>query len=213
MIITVLFDVDGTLIDSFHRNLDFYRHIFAQAGVDTSFLNEDLLRGGFHLPLQDCLRHLSPIKTDAEIARLVDVYHNLDWDPEDFILMPHVAEIIPELHKNYQLGIVTGRQQMSVTEFLSSTKLEAYFDAVIHHGIYTHAKPHPEPILLGLEQLNAKPEETVYVGDTQVDIDSSKAAGVKSILCRYEPTGNHVVQNADASFDDYRKLPEILVEL
>lgn len=213
MIKAILFDIDGTLIDSFHRNLDFYKHIFTQAGVGSDFLTEEVFRPNFHLPLQDCLLALSPVKTKSELSKLMNVYHNLDWQPEDFLLFPNAMQTVAELSKNYKLGIVTGRQQLSTSEFLSETGLDKYFNAVVHHGIYEYSKPHPQPITICLAQLEVSPEEAVYIGDAQVDIDAAHAAGCKAILYKYITTGELNIENWDFAISDYNELPQIVNSL
>lgn len=212
MIKAVLFDIDGTLIDSYHRNLKFYREIFAARGIP-NFPTEEAYRPSFHMPLVQCLTYLSPDKSPEEIEKLFEIFKNLQSPADEFILMPYAAETIAKLHGKYKLGIVTGRQQLSCAEFLEATKLEQFFDAVIHHASYEHPKPHPQPIQMAMDELNVLPEETVYIGDAQVDIDAAHAAGTRAILYKYELTGNHEVTGADDFLENYQDLPKILETL
>ncbi len=213
MIKAVLFDIDGTLIDSFHQNWNSYKKAFALAGI-ADFPSEELYLTSYHLPLRESFAHLAEDKSVENIDKLFNIFINMDYDDDNrYILMPHVEETLQELQGKYKLGIVTGRQQLSVAEFLQECNLERYFDSVVHHGIYKHPKPNPEPLTIAMNELEVQPNETVYIGDTWADIEASQAAGVNSILYHYQATGNHTLTGADAIIKSYLELPEILNKL
>ncbi len=211
MLKAILFDIDGTLIDSFHSNLNLYRRIWTKRGIP-NFPSEEQYRPLFHLPLLECFAYLSEDKSQAEMDRLYQICME-EPSTKNYILMPHVMDILPKLHKQYALGIVTGRSELSIANFLRITKLESYFDSVIYHGLYKHSKPSPEPIQLALAELKVSPEEAIYIGDAQVDVDAAHAAGLKAILYKYDITGNHAVVGADAMIAEYTELPDLLNSL
>ncbi|NSL51839.1 pyrophosphatase PpaX [Calidifontibacillus erzurumensis] len=171
---TLLFDLDGTLIDtneliitSFQHTLDHY--------FPGQFTREDILQF-IGPPLIDSFSKLDRDKAEE----MMQFYRNFNHAKHDELVkeFPGVYDAIKTLHeKNYKLAIVTTKKRVTTEMGLKLTKLEPFFDAVVTLDEITHAKPHPEPLLKALDLVGSKPEQAIMVGDNRHDIEGGKNAG------------------------------------
>jgi pyrophosphatase PpaX len=176
---TVLFDLDGTLIDSGAIIVASMKH------AATTVLGRDIPEaelaaaiGGPGLIAQ--MRALDASRVDE----LVEVYsaHNATLH-DGLEACVGVEDVLETLHgEGRRLGIVTAKRRATVRlAFEVLPQLERYFDVVVGSDDTERHKPDPEPILLALERLRATPEDAVYVGDSPFDLRAAKAAGVAAI--------------------------------
>jgi pyrophosphatase PpaX len=175
----VLFDLDGTLIDSGPIILASMQHATRTVlGREIAYEELAATVGGQGLVSQ--MRSLDPDRVDE----LVEVYkeHN---DPlhdtleafDDFLdLLPRLRE------EGRRLGIVTAKRHRTVGLALDRfPELAEQFEVVVGYEDTERHKPEPDPVLLALERLGASPAEAAYVGDSPFDIQAAKAAGVFAI--------------------------------
>lgn len=176
---TVLFDLDGTLIDSGAIILASMRHA-AETVLERRIPDEDLMAavGGPGLIAQ--MRALDPERVDE----LVRVYreHNEPLHSE-LQACDGILDVMPRLHaEGRRLGIVTAKRLVTVRlAFDVIPELERFFDAVVGADETERHKPHPDPILLALDRLGADPASAAYVGDSPFDVQAAKAAGVHAV--------------------------------
>lgn len=176
---TVLFDLDGTLIDSGAIILASMRHA-AETVLKRRIPDEDLMAavGGPGLVAQ--MRALDPARVDE----LVRVYreHNEPLHSE-LEACAGILDVLPELaRRGSRMGIVTAKRRATVRlAFDVIPKLEPFFEAVVGGDETERHKPDPEPILLALERLGADAATAAYVGDSPFDVRAAKAAGVFSV--------------------------------
>ena len=171
----VLFDLDGTLIDSGPIILASMQHAARQV-LDREIAYEELAAtvGGQGLVSQ--MQELDPERVDE----LVEVYraHN---DPlhETLEAFEGMIDVLPRLRAGgRRLGIVTAKRHRTVALALDRFPwLEEQFEVVIAHEDTDRHKPEPEPVLAALERLGAEPSQAAYVGDSPFDIQAAKAAG------------------------------------
>jgi len=175
----ILFDLDGTLIDSGPIILASMRH--ASVTVLGREPDEERVRAAIGGPgLIAQMRDLDPDRVDE----LVEVYraHN---EPLHATLQPFdgILELLPELRRRgHQLGIVTAKRLATVQLAFDRIPLLAETtDVVIGAEDTERHKPDPDPVLEALRRLGARPEEAVYVGDSPFDIRAGKAAGAYAI--------------------------------
>jgi pyrophosphatase PpaX len=175
---TVLFDLDGTLIDSGAMILASFRHA-TRTVLEREIPDAELaaLVGGMNIHEQ--MRTLDARHADE----LVRVYrqHNepLHADLQGF---PGVENLLGELQaQGRKLGVVTSKRRRTVDLAFAVLPIERFFDAVVTSGDTERHKPNPEPVLLALERLGADPADAAFVGDSPFDVRAGKAAGVFSV--------------------------------
>ncbi len=175
----VLFDLDGTLIDSGPIILASMQH--AVRSVLGREIPPDEL--GMTIGGQGIVAQMTAI--DAERAdALLEAYkeHN-DGLHETLEAFDELVELLPSLKADgRKLGIVTAKRHRTVGLALDRfPALADAFDVVIGFEDTDRHKPDPEPVLLAVERLGGSTDEAVYVGDSPFDIGAAKAAGVFSV--------------------------------
>jgi len=175
----VLFDLDGTLIDSGPMIIASMKH--AARTVLGREIPEEVLAAAVGGPgLLAQMRALDPERVDE----LVEAYrrHNAPLHDE-LEAFWEVIEVLPRLRaEGRRLGIVTAkRRETARLAFQRLPGLEESFEVIVTAEDTDRHKPHPDPILKALERLRARPEEAAYVGDSPFDVQAAKAAGVFSV--------------------------------
>jgi pyrophosphatase PpaX len=175
---TVLFDLDGTLIDSGAIILSSFKHATRTVlGRESPEEEIAALVGGAGLYEQ--MRILDP----ARVEELVRVYREHNEPLHDELeAFEGVESVLARLQQEgRKLGIVTAKRRKTVELAFAVLPLERYFDAVVTADLTERHKPDPEPVLTALELLEARPEETAFVGDSPFDVAAGKAAGVFTV--------------------------------
>ncbi|GAA0589612.1 pyrophosphatase PpaX [Virgibacillus siamensis] len=192
---TILFDLDGTLIDTNELIIESFMYTFKQYGKELSRSDAAEFIGP---PLRDSFLQVDANRADEMIATYRQ--HNLHHHDHFVTAFPNVAATLEALHRhNIKTGIVTTKMRHTVNMGLKVTGLDHYFETIITLDDVTHAKPHPEPIEMAMQDMNAMADSTLMVGDNQHDIDAGKNAGVqtagvawslkgKEKLLTYKPT-------------------------
>ena len=176
---TVLFDLDGTLIDSGAIIVASMKHA-ATTVLGREIPEAELASaiGGPGLIAQ--MRALD----EARVDELVAVYtaHN-ETLHDGLEACSGIETVLETLHgERRRLGIVTAKRQVTVRlAFEVLPQLERYFDVIVGSDDTDRHKPDPEPIMLALERLGAAPESAAYVGDSPFDIRAAKAAGIAAV--------------------------------
>lgn len=177
----LIFDMDGTLVDSMPRHLDAWEITSAQFGLpfDRARLNE---YGG--------------IPTRKIVAILAE-QHGLDIDVEAFtrrkvaLYMEHIQqvsvfpamwELVRRCHGKVPMGIGTGSPRNQAESILKSTGLDAYIQVVVSADDVVNHKPHPDTFLQVAEQLGANPANCLVFEDTQIGLQAGRAAGMETVL-------------------------------
>jgi pyrophosphatase PpaX len=174
---TVLFDLDGTLINTNELIISSFLHTL-NTYYPNQYKREDVLP--FIGPsLHDTFSKIDESKVEEMIAS----YRQFNHDHHDELVEEYetVYETVRELKKQgYKVGIVTTKARQTVEMGLQLSKLDEFFDVVVTIDDVEHVKPHPEPLQKALELLNAKPEEALMVGDNHHDIVGGQNAGTKT---------------------------------
>ncbi len=203
MIKAVIFDVDGTLLDSFEANFELFRNLMKQAGYQPPTKDEYIPL--FHRTMRDTVKIIAKTDDEHEIRRICDLINIVDAPPP--IVATGAPEAIEELSKHYVLAVVTSRIKAYAYEPPLNT-LEHFFRATVAYEDTENHKPHPEPLLLAADQLKVRPEECVYIGDVENDLMAARAAGMKFILYSKEE-----ITGADACASDFGSVVKLVRSL
>jgi pyrophosphatase PpaX len=174
----VLFDLDGTVVDSGAIILASLRHA-TKTVLGETIPDERLLAtvGGSGLASQ--MRDFDP----ERVEELVRVYteHNKPLHAE-LAACEGMLELLAELKREgRRLGIVTAKRRATVELAFETVPIEHLFDVVVAGDETERHKPHPEPLLRALAQIGAAPGEAAYVGDSPFDVQAAKAGGLVAV--------------------------------
>jgi pyrophosphatase PpaX len=174
----VLFDLDGTVIDSGAIILASMRHA-AKEVLGTDVPDEQLMSAVGGPGLEAQMRTIAPDRVDE----LVNVYraHNEPLHDE-LQCCAGMEDVLVQLkEEGRRLGIVTAKRRQTVELAFASLPIEHLFETVVGGDETERHKPDPAPLLLALDRLGARPEEAAYVGDAPFDVKAAKAAGLFAI--------------------------------
>jgi len=174
----VLFDLDGTVIDTGAIILASMRHA-AETVVGGDYTDEQLMAAVGGPGLEAQMQALDPERVDE----LVRVYraHNEPLH-ETISAFAGMDVVLDELKdRGHRLGIVTAKRRSTVDLAFARIPIGHLFDAVVGGDETQRHKPDPEPLRLALERMGAAPEDAAYVGDSPFDMQAAKAAGLYAI--------------------------------
>lgn len=210
---TVLFDLDGTLIDSKELILSSFRHTLEKHRGVAPPDHEWLATMG--QPLITQLRGFTA--DEAEVEAMLATYIEYNFEKHDEMVSPYpgVAENLARLRESgYPLGIVTSKKREGTMKGLRRCGLPApWFDAIVTADDVQRGKPDPEPIQIALARMNdPSPPKVVYVGDSIHDMYAGSAAGTRTAAALWGPYDRDFLAPArpDYWFERVEDLWEIL---
>jgi pyrophosphatase PpaX len=207
---TVLFDLDGTLIDSVRLILDSYHHTLATHGLPPRSDEEWLAGVGTPLTAQFAAWRDDPETLQALIATYRE--YNLKHHDRMVTVYPGVVEAVRALKEDgIATGLVTSKNRAGALRGLTLVQLEALMDVLVCADEVENPKPHPEPVEKAVRLLSADPRATVYVGDSVHDMLSGRAAGVRTAAVLWGPFGRAHLEGAQPDY--WLKRPEELLTL
>lgn len=208
---TILFDLDGTLIDSVDLIIDSYQHTYRTHGLPVAS-REEIIEG-IGTPLWTVFGELTDDR--AEIDRWIVTYREFNLGHHDARVraFPGVVEMVEAIHAaGRQLGIVTSKNNAGARRGLALIGIEERVRVVIGSDDVTNPKPHPEPVHRALADLGSVAGDAVFIGDSHHDVASGRAAGVRTIAVSWGPMEAAALRAAGA--DQVCASPaEVLAEL
>jgi HAD superfamily hydrolase (TIGR01549 family) len=171
----VLFDWDGTLLDSYRADANAYVQTFRALGVAWS--------------LKDLARHYSPDwhrvyraahlpeKHWAEADRLWRSFYRLERP----LLLPGARQVVQQLAAQFRLGLVSSGSKLRVRTQVRAFGLDSFFEVSVLGDEVPYRKPHPLQLQLAIRRLKIEPGACVYVGDAPEDVKMARHAGVAVI--------------------------------
>ena len=207
MVNTILFDYDGTLMDTNEVVLQSWQHTFRTLrGCEEE---PEVIRRTFGEPLVMTLAKLFP---ETPVEKSLDIYRSFQREVfTDYVeVFPGMLELLEALkERGYKLGLVTSRTKDTTWAGLKHYDMDKYFDAVITAGDTDKHKPDPTPIFITLDRMNSAPGEAIMVGDTMFDLECAKNAGVRSVMVDWSVTmtaeekaqADYVIKSAEELLD------------
>ncbi len=207
MIHAVLFDLDGTLIDTNELIIDSFKHTFEffNKSIPT---REDII-DCFGEPLHGTM---SKFFDDGEQAVKVYREFNLKYHDERIDSYGNAKEMLKALKdKGIKLGIVTSKNKNTAIRGLKKCDLIDYFEVLVTSDDVEKHKPNKEPVLKACESLGVEPKNTLMVGDSIVDILSGKNAGSKTCGVLYSLMSEKLLkEEADYYIEDLMDLVDVV---
>ena len=179
----VIFDCDGVLFDSRQANVNYYNQVLANFGLKP-MTEEEVTFVHMHTA-DESIRYIFKGTSYVEQARAYRM--QMDYTPfiKHMIMEPGLKELLKILRPQYGLAVATNRSD-TIGEVLESNGLKEFFDIVVSSLDVAIPKPHPEAVYKILDFFSIFPEQCLYVGDSLVDWQTAKAAGVTLIAYQNE---------------------------
>jgi len=214
MLKALVFDLDGTLIDSEQFHLGCWNHILADAGIE--------------LDINDWTENYSGIPMPTNAKRLIEKY-NLSFAHEELIrkreevtlsrlqsvdinLMPFAVETLQFFkEKGLKIALVTGSARADVELIFERNGLGKYFDVIITRSEVNDSKPHPESYELCCRKLGLAPHECIAFEDTLNGVRSAKAANLVCYAVQSRVAEHPKLAAADKIFLDFNEAKEYLL--
>lgn len=194
---TILFDLDGTLIDTNELIIASFTHTVEKYG-DRPYTREEIL-DFIGPPLIDSLKKVNAEKVEDMMTTYRE--HNYANHEKYVEAYPTVVETIKTLkNAGFQLGIVTTKLSDTAKLGLKITGMDQLFDVLIGLDDVENAKPHPEPILKAIDELHANPMTTMMVGDNYHDIEAGHNAGVQTAGVAWTIKGRKILEDHDPDY-------------
>ena len=176
----LLFDLDGTLIDSTEAILESF--LIAASNYDLDLQKrEEEIRQSIGMPLKDMFLKMGI--PQEKLQECVGVYrhHYQERFLQKTSLLPKVKELIEGLPKSYMKGIVTSKSHFFSEKILQNFKMLNNFFTLVGIDDVVEPKPSAEPILKALEGLKYDCSRVFMIGDTMFDMQAAKNAGIVGI--------------------------------
>lgn len=177
----VIYDCDGVLFDSLEANRALYNHIAVSMGRGA--ITEDELACCHTSTVRESIHCLFKDDPEGEARGLQFLSDEIDF--RDYIpylrMEPHVLETIAALKERDLLTAICTNRTTSMPHLMERFQLGPYFDMVITALDVERPKPHPESVERILAGLRVAPGETLYVGDSEVDMKTAQAADVRFV--------------------------------
>lgn len=204
----VLFDLDGTLIDTNQLIIDSFKHTYKTClGLEVD--EQEILRY-FGEPLLVTLKRYSGERCDELFKTYIE--YNESRHDDTVTIFEGVKELLAELHKQgFILALVTSKRRKVALMGLDLFDIKKYFRAFVALEDTELHKPNPAPVVKALELLGAQPDDAIMVGDSVFDIHSAHGAGVKAALVTWSAA--HGFQGDDISADYVVKSTEELLNI
>ncbi len=215
----VIFDVDGTLVDSQGDILGAMRHAFG--AVDLEVPSRDAVLGIVGLSLPVAMARLAPDAGPAVQDELVEGYKSAYVDMRAKVgaaqsspLYPGARDSLEQLHATPEvlLGVATGKSKRGLDSLIKAHDLGSFF-VTQQVADFHPSKPHPSMILQAMADTGVDPENTVMIGDTSFDMEMAQSAGVRSIGVSW---GYHPVSALTGAVEiltDFAALPTAISRL
>jgi pyrophosphatase PpaX len=182
----ILFDLDGTLIDSIGLLLASVRHTFS--GREGRAPTEDEWIAGIGTPLAEQLRPF--VESDEDSEELVSRYRTYQRQHHDRMTAAYdgVLDTLEQLYNwGHPMAVVTSKSNEMMERGLKHTGIDIYMQAMIGCESCARHKPDPLPVRIALDALGYEPHEAAFVGDSPHDITSGNRAGVTTIAALWGP--------------------------
>ena len=176
----LVFDFDGTLVDSYPLIEEAFAHVMRTHRLDEAA--RVLFRQSRGLPLPEQMKLVAPQMWED----LVATYRSIDATLGHARVFRGIPTLVRKLHQaGAPLGVVSCKRRALVEAELEAAGLRAYFDVVIGYEDVTPPKPAPDPLLAAIGQLGLSRTHSIYVGDSMVDLQTGRAARVRTVLAAW----------------------------
>jgi beta-phosphoglucomutase-like phosphatase (HAD superfamily) len=176
----LLFDCDGTLVDTMHLHRIVWHQIFGRYGFE---ITDDWWEENANVALGPFVRAVIPDAADALANQLLEEGNALFVDALHLLEpIEHVVEVARAHHGRLPMAVVTGGFRDVVVPSLDTVGITDLFDVIVTADDVTDSKPAPDLYLRAMQLLGVRPDEVVVYEDSEIGMASARAAGIVTVL-------------------------------
>jgi phosphoglycolate phosphatase len=206
----IIFDLDGTLIDSLPDLADATNHMLTTLGRPR--IDQDAVRRLVGQGARRLVERALPGASEDVIAQGLDLFldYNHHHIADRTVLYPGVMETLDALkQRGIRMAIISNKNVTLCREVISVLGAEHYFEEILGADSLPFRKPSPEPVLKLLADFELAPERATLVGDSINDIAAGKGAGVVTVGCTWGYGDSEELAEADYRVDSFYELSDI----
>ena len=215
----LIFDLDGTLVDSAPDLNAVANRLLAERGLEpidlatlTGFIGH-----GIPQTVKWIFQHLDVAMSDEQLAEAADRFIEIySANPAELsIVYPGAFAALGELsEKGHKLAICTNKAETVAIKVVKQLGLDKYMDALVGGGRTAQKKPHPAPLFACADYMKVATDQIIYIGDSETDAATAMAANIPFVLYTegYRKQPPEALKH-DALFDDFAELPGIIEKL
>jgi len=215
----LIFDLDGTLVDTAPDLLAALNAVLAQEGrrsVDLADLRH-LVGHGARAMLAEAMRRTGEPAPDGSLPRLMDAFvaHYRDHLADESRPFPGVETTLTAFaEKGARMGVLTNKLQELAAPLMAQLDLARFFGAIHGAGRFSHTKPDARVFHHVVDELGGAGSGAIMIGDSTTDVATARAAGVPVVLLSYGYTPDPVeTLGADAVIDAFDELPGVIARI
>ena len=182
----VIFDLDGTLIDSYEAHVESFRRALKRFGLT---VEDAVIHRRFGKPAKQIIKEILPEAQHRHIDEIVR-YKRLEFidTSKDMQVFDGVETLLKYLkEKGFSICLATSADSPSVMRVVNKFGLESYFDVILSSNDVKEAKPNPEMFIQASKRLEVDPKNCLVIGDSPFDVIAAKKAGMKIIIVDNNP--------------------------
>jgi HAD superfamily hydrolase (TIGR01509 family) len=209
----VMFDHDGTLVDSERIHYEMWVQILADHGHDLPESQYKAVYAGMPTPANaaDMVRRFGIAASVDQLIESKNSATQAYLSQRAFPLMPRAREVIVELYEaGLKLAVVTGASASGVHVTLRANNLEGYWTTIVSGDDVRRSKPAPDCYLLALERLGVGPAECLAIEDTQYGVEAAHGAGISSVAVPSDMSSHQDFRHASAILGNMSELGDYL---
>jgi phosphoglycolate phosphatase len=218
MINLLIFDLDGTLVDTSKDITEAVNYAVEPFGV--SPLSVEIIKSMVGSGITNLIANLIHAREDTPerikqnkdeaVKRFLEYYseHLLD----NSVPYPRVQETLSQL-EGYKKAVISNKRESLSKKVLEGTSIFRFFNIILGSDSVPEKKPSPAPVLEVLKLLKLSSDTAVMIGDSNFDIQAGKAAGVVTIAVTYGYRSREVLKDADFMVDSFEEILKVLPEI
>lgn len=200
MIETIIFDMDGVIIDSEPIHMQIERELFDELGLDISEKEHQNYVGASSIELWSAMVKKESLKISPE--KLVDIkeerYLNHLKTASELKPLDGVMDVIVHLHKaEKRLAVASSATRLEIEYILKKLQLRSYFSCVVSGAELERSKPDPQIFLTVSSITKTPPEQCCVIEDSRNGVEAAKSAGMNCIGFKNPNSGNQDLSNSD----------------